>query len=118
MTFLMLTDQSSRKIKNNGDGDPRAFFNDIRTCLRLPACDQLMIIDCCFAARAFSREHVGKKKFELLTSAAHDRESPAPSLAHSFTRTLTDLLKNFWKRIQVAFAPLNYTVNCTTKCRI
>ena len=52
-----------------------------------------MIIDCCFAARAFSREHIGKRKFELLTSAAHDRESPAPSLAHSFTRILTERLE-------------------------
>ena len=103
MTFLMLTDQSSRRFKNNGDGDPRAFFNDIRTCLRLPTCDQLMIIDCCFAARAFSREHIGKKKFELLASAAHDRESPAPSLAHSFTRTLTDLLKKLLEKSPSGF---------------
>ncbi|KAL6719066.1 hypothetical protein ACLMJK_003301 [Lecanora helva] len=76
-----------------GNGDPTAFFNDIRACVRLPACDQLMILDCCYAAKAFSRDHVGKRKFELLTSSPHDSTSPAPYLAHSFTRALYDALK-------------------------
>lgn len=77
-----------------GNGDPTAFFPDVLTCLRLPACDQLLILDCCFAAKAFSREHVGKRKFELLTSAAHDAWSPAPKSEHSFTRTLTTALRS------------------------
>ena len=51
-----------------------------------------MILDCCFAAKAFAREHVGKRKFELLTSSTHDARSPAPYLGHSFTRTLHDAL--------------------------
>ena len=80
------------KFANDGHGDPTAFFNDIRTCLRLPACDQLVILDCCYAARGFAREHVGKRKLELLTSAAHDLICPAPKLPHSFTRTLNDTL--------------------------
>lgn len=84
----------SRKFDNSdGLGDPTAFFSDIRTCLRLPRCDQLMILDCCYAAKAFAREHIGKRKFELITSAPHDRESPAPHLPHSFTKTLYDSLK-------------------------
>ncbi|SLM41422.1 hypothetical protein LPUS_12415 [Lasallia pustulata] len=80
------------KFANDGHGDPTAFFNDIRTCLRLPACDQLVILDCCYAARAFARDHIGKRKFELLTSAAHDLICPAPKLPHSFTRTLNDTM--------------------------
>ncbi len=52
-----------------------------------------MILDCCYAAKAFAREHVGKRKFELITSAPHDQESPAPHLPHSFTKTLYDSLK-------------------------
>ena len=80
------------KFEADGDGDPTVFFNDIRQAARLPACDQLMIIDCCYAAKAFAREHIGKRKFEILTSAAHDAKCPAPSLPGSFTKTLNDIL--------------------------
>ena len=62
-----------------------------------------MIIDCCYAARAFSRDRIGKKKFELLTSAAHDRQCPAPSLPHSFTKTLTQLLEELLQKNPTGF---------------
>jgi len=91
--FLWLTTSSHRKIKNDGLGDPIAFFEDIQTCLRLPVCDQLVIMDCCFAANAFAREDIGKRKFELITSAAHDKESPAPKSERSFTKTLSDTIE-------------------------
>ena len=52
-----------------------------------------MILDCCFAAKAFAREPIGKQKFELITSTAHDLYSPAPHLAHSFTTTLYHCLE-------------------------
>ena len=85
---------SFRKWSNReGRGDPTAFFSDIRKCLRLPRCDQLMILDCCFAARAFAPEHIGKRKFELLTSTAHNLGSPAPHLPESFTKTLYQCLE-------------------------
>ena len=91
----MLINLSSRKYSNrDGKGDPKAFFPDVLTCLRLPACDQLLILDCCYAAKAFSREHIGKRKFELLTSAGHNATSPAPKSEHSFTRTLTTGLRS------------------------
>lgn len=93
----MLTYGKPRKFSNDGLGDPTAFFSDIRTCLRLPRCDQLMILDCCYAAKAFAREHVGKRKFELLTSSAHDLQSPAPYLEHSFTRALYEAMKRLIK---------------------
>ena len=85
----LLTYSHPRKFRNeDGSGDPTAFFNDIHACLRLPRCDQLMILDCCYSAKAFAPQHIGKRKFELMASAAHDRESPAPHLPHSFTNTL------------------------------
>ena len=94
----MLTGSSFRKFDNqDGNGDPTAFFPDVLTCLRLPACDQLLILDCCFAAKAFAREHIGKRKFELLTSTAHYARSPAPRLENSFTKTLTDALRSLLK---------------------
>ena len=93
-----LTGSSFRKFDNlDGNGDPTAFFPDVLTCLGLPACDQLLILDCCFAAKAFAREHIGKRKFELLTSAAHDARSPAPHYQNSFTKTLTDALRSLLK---------------------
>lgn len=82
----------SAKAAADSRGDPSVFFNDIRTVTRAPTCDQLMIVDCCYAARAFAREHIGKRKFELLTSAAHDAQSDAPHLDTSFTRKLNDAL--------------------------
>ena len=90
---LPLTFDGPSKFENDGDGDPTAFFNDIRTCVQLPNCDQLMILDCCYSARAFTRKHLGKRKFELLTSSAHDKQSPAPHLPNSFTRALYEALK-------------------------
>lgn len=63
-----------------------------------------MILDCCYAAKAFAREHIGKRKFELITSAPHDRESPAPHLPHSFTKTLYDSLKRLIKENPKGFS--------------
>ena len=83
----------SRKSRNDGDGDPTAFWNDIRNCLRLSRSDQLVILDCCFAAKAFEREHIGKGKFELIASAPHDQRCPAPHHRHSFTTTLYNTLE-------------------------
>ena len=94
-----------RKYDNeNGLGDPTAFFNDIRTCLRLPRCDQLVILDCCYAAKAFARDHVGKRKFELLTSSAHDLESPPPKYQESsFTRALYKAMQRLIKEHPTGF---------------
>ena len=93
-----LTCSYFRKFDNHdGNGDPTAFFPDVLTCLRLPACDQFLILDCCYAAKAFAREHIGKRKFELLTSAAHNARSPAPHSSKSFTKTLTDALRSLLK---------------------
>lgn len=88
----------SAKWAADGDGDPKVFFNDILYCLRLPACDQLLIVDCCSAAKAFLPQPVGKRKFELLTSAGVHDLVPAPAMQGSFTtylnKALTRLLKS------------------------
>ena len=103
--FVTLTYRSFRKFSNiDGNSDPTAFFSDIRTCLRLPNCDQLMILDCCFAAKAFAREPIGKQKFELITSTAHDLFSPAPHLPHSFTTTLYHCLERLVKENPKGFS--------------
>ena len=105
MSWSILIYRSSRKYSNaDGTVDPTAFFNDIRTCVRLPNCDQLMILDCCFAAKAFAREPIGKQKFELITSTAHDLLSPAPHLPHSFTTTLYHCLERLVKENPKGFS--------------
>ena len=64
----------------------------------MPSCDQLLIIDYCFAAKAFTHDYVGgKRKFELLTSAAANEKCPAPSLPGSFTNLLNERL---WHLVQ------------------
>ena len=52
-----------------------------------------MIIDCCNAAKAFVRESIGKRKFELLASAAANEKSDAPHLPGSFTSNLSKVLR-------------------------
>ena len=92
----MLINLPSRRFEPiEGEVDRSAFFPDVLACLRLPACDQLLILDCCYGALAFGPEHIGKRKFELLTSAAYDRTSPAPMYSEfSFTTTLTKCLRS------------------------
>lgn len=82
----------SAKIGADGDGDPTLFFNDVLACMRLPACDQLVIVDCCFAANAFSRHQVGKRKCELVTSSGYTNLVPSPRQQGSFTKTLHQTL--------------------------
>lgn len=76
------------------DREPRVFFNDTWTALRLPYCDILLIVDSCKAARAFVREPTERSKFEILSSAAADQLAPSPKQPGSFTRCLTSALTN------------------------
>ena len=83
------------KVKADGDGDPSVFFENILHCLQLPSCDQLLIIDCCYAAKAFTENYIGgTRKFELLTSAAAHERCPAPSVSGSFTTLLNERLRH------------------------
>ena len=46
---------------------------------------------------------MGKRKFELFTSAAHDAESPAPKFEGSFTRALNQALQKLLKENEGGF---------------
>lgn len=94
-----------RKFSNvDGDGDPTAFFDDIRHCLRPASCDQLLILDCSFSARAFSTEPMGKRRFELLTSVTSSEHSPAPHSPASFTRHLSDAMIRLLREYPTGFS--------------
>ena len=77
-----------RRFEANGEGDPKAFFNDIFESLRLPDVDILFIVDCCFAARAFLKGGRGKRKYELLAAAAPNALVPSAKQKNSFTHKL------------------------------
>ncbi|KAL9117701.1 MAG: hypothetical protein Q9187_005758 [Circinaria calcarea] len=81
------------KEEADGDGDPNAFFNDMFGCLRLPTTDILFIVDCCYAARAFALEGIGRRKFELMASAPPDGFVPSAKNKDSFTQRLCDTLE-------------------------
>ena len=77
---------------NGHYGDPQAFFPDVMQLLNIARSDVLLIVDCCYAAKAFSRERYGRQKFELLASSTE--LSPAPGKGGSFTAALIDTLKS------------------------
>ena len=63
-------------------------------CLRPNTCDQLLILDCTYAGKAFSHEAIGKRKFELLASCAHDQLCPARGFATQLSECMQRLLKS------------------------
>ncbi|OCL11264.1 hypothetical protein AOQ84DRAFT_195078 [Glonium stellatum] len=78
---------------NQRNNDPSAFFNECIHSLNIPDADILLVIDCCFAAQAFARQEVGKRKFELLSSTPPNRPARGPDQG-SFTKVFTDLLES------------------------
>ena len=81
------------KLEADGDGDPTTFFDDIFMCLRLPQTDILFILDCCFAAQAFARVGLGKRKYELLAASAPKTMVPSAKHLNSFTYHLSKTLE-------------------------
>lgn len=73
-------------------GDPRAFFPDVMRLLHVAHSDVLLIIDCCYASKAFLSERHGRRKFELLASSMS--LSPSPGKPGSFTAALIRVLKS------------------------
>jgi hypothetical protein len=71
-------------------GDPRAFFPDVMRLLHVAHSDILLIIDCCYASKAFLSERHGRRKFELLASSMS--MSPSPGKPGSFTAALIKVL--------------------------
>ncbi|KAL8662805.1 MAG: hypothetical protein Q9202_004406 [Teloschistes flavicans] len=93
----------SAKVEKDASGDPTLFFNDILGCCRLPACDQLLILDCCFAANAYGPETIGKRKFEMIVSSGHKNKVPAPLHPGSFTRAFNAVLSKLLKENKDGF---------------
>lgn len=91
------------KQSGDGDGDPSAFFDDALMQLKLPDTDILTIIDCCYAARAFNRSEIGKRKFELLAATSASDEARVPQDPRSFTTALCDTLEDLLNRSPKGF---------------
>ncbi len=83
----------SSSVKHDVEDCRTGLLEDIRATLRLPTCDILVILDCSFSAKCFTREPFGRGHVELLASAAGDARSPAPFLPQSFTSTLFKALQ-------------------------
>ena len=74
-------------------------LEDLRTCLRLPNCDLLVIIDDCNITGCFNAsrwEPIGKQKIEILMAGAAEAENNA-AIPGWFTRLLTQTLSNLLK---------------------
>ncbi len=82
------------KFQNDGTGDPTAFFENLEMCLRPNTCDQLLILDCAFAGKAFSREAVGRRKFELFAACAHDQFCRSDTFTKQLSECMQRLLKS------------------------
>lgn len=70
----------------------------------MACCDQLLILDCCYAEKAFTRGHEGKSKFELFTSVGPEDEGPPPGEAGSFTAALNEVLLKLLSKHQRGFS--------------
>ena len=80
-------------FRDDGTSDPTGFFENLEMCLRPNTCDQLLILDCGYAGKAFSHEAMGKRKFEILASCAHDDICPP----HGFTTQLSECMQRLLK---------------------
>lgn len=78
-------------------------MNDILSCCRLPACDQLVIVDCCYAATAYGPQHIGKRKFEMIVSSGCKNRVPAPHQPGSFTKGLNQALRKLLQENKSGF---------------
>ncbi|KAI9729939.1 MAG: hypothetical protein M1834_006136 [Cirrosporium novae-zelandiae] len=88
----------SAREEGNGDiGDPGAFFHDVLNLLKRTHSDVLLIVDCCFAARAFTNQELGRRKFELLTSSPANMQSYSPNSDKSFTTLLIKVLESLFQ---------------------
>lgn len=77
---------------SRGEEHAQIFFNQATRPLALVNTDTLLILDCCYAATAFSGKRIGKRKFELLSSVSPRDLAVAPNNAGSFTKALSEKL--------------------------
>ena len=72
-------------------------LEDLRTCLRLPGCDILVIIDDCNTTGGFTasnREPIGKQKIEVLATDTATAERKAANVPGLLTWVLTESLRD------------------------
>lgn len=89
MQLLVLLTFPFSKFATYGGYD--TFLSEIRTCLQLPRCDQLVILDSVRSLKAFTDRTVKNRKFDLLASAGR-------------TGTLTDVLERLLKENPKGFS--------------
>ena len=117
MQLLVLLTFSFSKLlsKYATYGGYDTFLNDLRACLQLSRCDQLVILDGPRSLEAFSGKAVMNRKFEILASAGHDVASPGANMPHWLTRTLNDVLERLLKESPKGFSTSHvYDKLCST----
>ncbi|KAL8938811.1 MAG: hypothetical protein Q9216_003692 [Gyalolechia sp. 2 TL-2023] len=60
-------------------------------------------MDCCYAAKAFGPQHIGKRKFEMIVSSGPKNRVPAPHQDGSFTKNLSQVLKSLLEKNKDGF---------------
>ena len=74
-------------------GDDDTVLSDLRICLQLPQCDQLVILDGLPSLKAFAGMTVKNRKFDLLASADHDMAISGANLRPWVTGALNIVLE-------------------------
>lgn len=74
-------------------GDNDTFLGEISTCLQLPRCDQLVILNTFRSLEAFTGMTVKNRKFDLLALASPDVTSSGANPPHWLARKLTNVLE-------------------------
>ncbi|KAI9740262.1 MAG: hypothetical protein M1834_004840 [Cirrosporium novae-zelandiae] len=72
--------------------DPSMDFEKIMLLLKKVKSDVLLILDCCFAGKAFTDQPLGRGKFEVLASSSANGYSYPPKEKGSFTRIMINTL--------------------------
>ncbi|KAF2086524.1 hypothetical protein K490DRAFT_66717 [Saccharata proteae CBS 121410] len=85
-------------------GNPSAMFHDAVHALKLADTDLFLIIDCCYAGRAFAEKEIGRRKYELLAASSPGATTAVPGHDDSFTKILCDQLENLLETHKKGFS--------------
>ena len=81
------------EFTNDVAGDPTAFFESLKMGSRVYTCDQLLILDCAYAGKAFPHQALGRRKFEILASTAPYQRHQS----YEFTKQLSECMQRLLK---------------------
>ena len=93
--FSKFASKSASKSATYGDDD--TFLDVFRTCLQLPRCDQLVILDSVHSLKTFTGITVKNRKFDLLASTGPNVASSGANMPHWLTKRLNDVLERLLK---------------------